>query len=211
MLGAFIGDSIGSYREFDRGDCPDSLIEEALKMPGGGCWRLSPGQVTDDSELAMCLMRGLLAGEGKFDLFHHALYYGHWIAYGPFDIGNTTRNGLGPLRQCIDNPNPGYAQEAAKRGPGASSMSNGSLMRITPLAVWARNLPTEDLYNCVRADVSMMHSLQGMWDVCTAYCIGIRVLTKNSGDENRAAMALQAVREFASLESTNRNISQWLD
>ena len=43
ILGAFVGDSIGSFREFEKGDCPDELIEEALKMPGGGCWNLMPG------------------------------------------------------------------------------------------------------------------------------------------------------------------------
>lgn len=64
-------------------------------MPGGGCWKLSPGQVTDDSELAMCQLHGLLAGRGKFDPFHLAYYYGNWIKFGPFDIGMTTRNGLG--------------------------------------------------------------------------------------------------------------------
>ena len=51
----------------------------AMDMPGGGCFNVSPGQVTDDSELAMCLMRGLLAGEGKLDLFYHCVYYGHWF------------------------------------------------------------------------------------------------------------------------------------
>ena len=56
-------------------------------MPGGGTWNLQPGQITDDSELAMCQMRGLLAGQGKFDLFYLAFYYGHWIDMGPFDIG----------------------------------------------------------------------------------------------------------------------------
>lgn len=29
-------------------------------MPGGGPFRLNPGQITDDSELAMCIMRGLV-------------------------------------------------------------------------------------------------------------------------------------------------------
>jgi len=145
MLGAFIGDSVGSYREFKQGDCPPDLIEESMQMPGGGCWRLMPGQVTDDSELAMCMLRGLVAGKGKFDLFHHALYYGHWHFYGPFDIGNTTANGLGPLRNCLSSPNPGLAHAAAKTGPGFTSLSNGSLMRITPMAVWARNLSVEEL------------------------------------------------------------------
>ena len=64
MLGAFIGDSLGSYREFKMNDCPEHIIEEAMQMPGGGYWDIYPGQVTDDSELAMCQMRGLLAGNG---------------------------------------------------------------------------------------------------------------------------------------------------
>ena len=43
MLGAFVGDSLGSFREFDRGDCPDDMIQMAMTMPGGGPWRLQPG------------------------------------------------------------------------------------------------------------------------------------------------------------------------
>ena len=114
-------------------------------MPGGGCWGLSPGQITDDSELAMCQLRGLVAGQGKFDLFHLALYYGHWIYYGPFDIGTTTRNGLERLSADLENPDPSAAHEAAKNEIGAKSMSNGSMMRITPLAVWAQNLSLDEL------------------------------------------------------------------
>jgi len=63
-------------------------------MRGGGFWKVQPGQVTDDSELAMCLLRGLVAGRGKLDLFQVALYYGHWIFTGPFDMGSTVGNGL---------------------------------------------------------------------------------------------------------------------
>ena len=31
-----------------------------MKMKGGGPWNLCPGQITDDSELAMCCMSGLI-------------------------------------------------------------------------------------------------------------------------------------------------------
>ena len=31
-----------------------------MTMPGGGPWRIAAGQITDDSELAMCMMRGIL-------------------------------------------------------------------------------------------------------------------------------------------------------
>lgn len=104
MLGAFTGDSIGSMLEFASGLQDNEKVAEALRMPGGGPFNVSPGQVTDDSELAMCLMRGLLAGEGKLDLFQHCIFYGHWVQYGPFDIGQTTENGL---KHCsIAHPDP---------------------------------------------------------------------------------------------------------
>ena len=119
-------------------------------MPGGGHWGLAPGQITDDSELAMCQLRGLVAGQGKLDPFHLALYYGYWIYYGPFDVGSTTRSGLGPQGTLLESPDPAVSQQAARDGKGATSMSNGSMMRITPLAVWAQNLSVEDLENCVQ-------------------------------------------------------------
>ena len=31
-----------------------------MKMPGGGPWNLFSGQITDDSELAMCMMNGII-------------------------------------------------------------------------------------------------------------------------------------------------------
>jgi len=197
MLGAFIGDSLGSYREFETGDCPKSHLDKAMSMPGGGIWKIRPGQVTDDSELAMCQLRGLLAGGGKYDPFHHALYYGHWVNSKPFDMGNATRNGLGPLTTCLPSPNPDLAVEAARCGPGARSMSNGSMMRITPLAVWARHLGTTDLEDCVRLDSSMTHSKTDMWDLCSAYCIAIKTLIQNADDSNRAQLAIDAVREYS--------------
>jgi ADP-ribosylglycohydrolase len=31
-----------------------------MKMPGGGPWQLYSGQITDDSELALCMMDGII-------------------------------------------------------------------------------------------------------------------------------------------------------
>ena len=44
-------------------------------MPGGGPHGILPGQVTDDSELAMCLLRGLADMKGKFDVDKIAYWY----------------------------------------------------------------------------------------------------------------------------------------
>ena len=54
MIGAFIGDSLGSFLEFNMGTQREDAVIEGMKMNGGGTWGLAPGQITDDSELAMC-------------------------------------------------------------------------------------------------------------------------------------------------------------
>lgn len=53
--------------------------------------------MTDDSELAICLARGLLEDTTRLNLDNVAMYYKNWIDSRPFDIGNTTRNALGGL------------------------------------------------------------------------------------------------------------------
>lgn len=69
-------------------------------MPGGGPWNLNPGQITDDSELALCLMQGINLSHQKcqmLDMNYVAEFYGAWIKSPPFDIGMATKGALGPL------------------------------------------------------------------------------------------------------------------
>jgi len=35
-------------------------MDECMRMPGGGPFNLESGQVTDDSELATCLLYGII-------------------------------------------------------------------------------------------------------------------------------------------------------
>ena len=81
-------------------------------MPGGGPFNLGRGQMTDDSELAMCLMWGLIEAvkakknEDKHAVFSNqsiAHYYGEWMRSDPFDIGTTTSGGLSPLEDYMDH------------------------------------------------------------------------------------------------------------
>ncbi len=43
ILGAFIGDSVGSYDEFGMRELEEEEIDATIKMPGGGYHDLSPG------------------------------------------------------------------------------------------------------------------------------------------------------------------------
>jgi ADP-ribosyl-[dinitrogen reductase] hydrolase len=71
-------------------------------MPGGGPFQLAAGQVTDDSEHALCLAYALIEKQ-KWDYDTVAKYYRFWVNSRPFDIGNNTRMCFQPL---IDKSNP---------------------------------------------------------------------------------------------------------
>ena len=47
-------------------------------MPGGGIFRLAPGQLTDDSEMAICLAQGLVEGGENYNINSVAKWYVHW-------------------------------------------------------------------------------------------------------------------------------------
>ena len=89
LLGQFIGDSLGSLVEFET---PEQIAERypdgVRDLADGGTWNLIAGQPTDDSQMAMMLIRSLQRC-GTFDADDVLRGYVHWYSTGPFDIGGT--------------------------------------------------------------------------------------------------------------------------
>lgn len=105
-----------------------------LPMVGGGVYGLYPGQITDDTELAMKLAKAILES-GTINSDRIAKNYNDWYRSKPFDIGNATRN-------SVVHKNSKDMMEAARKMNirslseyGDDNLSNGMLMRLTPLAV----------------------------------------------------------------------------
>jgi ADP-ribosyl-[dinitrogen reductase] hydrolase len=94
ILGAFTGDALGTYLEFETGLISQDDVQNAMNMVGGGPFKLAPGQVTDDSEMAMMQLNGLVDGNGTLNTFALCKFYADWYHSDPFDIGITTRRGL---------------------------------------------------------------------------------------------------------------------
>ncbi len=63
-------------------------VSAAMKMPGGGMLRVGPGQVTDDSEMALSLAHALICHEARQLQGAAAEMYVKWLNSKPFDIGN---------------------------------------------------------------------------------------------------------------------------
>lgn len=152
-----MGDALGTTVEFndelgiatrDPSDWPTELI-------GAGPFRLLPGQVTDDTELALALARSL--AQGRYDEEDVARSYLRWRASDPFDVGFTTHQAFGA-------PAPNAAAVRARASQG--TQANGSLMRASPLGVFGAGLPRSELAELAERDSALSHG----HPVCRAAC-----------------------------------------
>lgn len=133
LLGLAVGDALGTTYEFDRIEQPPypALARgPATDVVGGGPFGLAAGQVTDDTQMAVCLARSL-AECGRLDVEDVARRYVAWSEHA-FDIGNQTGAALTRIER---GERPHAAGIAVWRDSGRRAAGNGSLMRTAPIAV----------------------------------------------------------------------------
>ena len=139
IFGSFFGDAIGAYCEFRKPSVQN--INRIFK--GNPMFGDSPGQVTDDSEMAMGSAFAIMENINLKELNSNYLYYfyGLWHISHPRDEGNTTRMALKYFAQ-IDytkfNINKDHCNEIFKEieKKNKKSLANGFLMRTSPIIVF---------------------------------------------------------------------------
>jgi ADP-ribosyl-[dinitrogen reductase] hydrolase len=209
VLGALVGDAAGAVLEFFGREIQEEDVMRALSMPGGGTWEVAPGQVTDDGELTMSLLRGLVdAPEDPTPAV--AARYAAWVASDPFDIGATTAASLGCLRDpafaaLAKSEGAHVAMTRAARERCMRSKANGSLMRATPLAVWGATRDLDRVVAVTRADAQLSHPNAACVVAAIAYVRAVRRLILSAGD---VAAAIAEAREAASEDDEVRT---WLE
>ena len=129
MLGAFIGDIAGSFREFSRNKYPELGLlpsrEDVYKHTTSG--KAGYG-ITDDSILTLATMRALLTSDSNH-------------AQSLVDVFSETYKRFGLANR---DPIGGYGEGFSKwmRSGGLkpyNSCGNGSAMRVAPVGYWATN------------------------------------------------------------------------
>ena len=166
LLGQIIGDSLGSLVEFKSPADIAALYPRGVRqMADGGVWNTIAGQPTDDSELALALARSM-AASGHYDAEAVVTAYGRWYESKPFDIGITTRQALAPASRA-----PQDKAQAARRPADRNSQSNGSLMRVSPIGIWA--ITPEEAAAAAMADSALTHPNPVCATACGAYAAAI--------------------------------------
>ena len=153
IYGAFVGDAIGAHVEFSSANVAEERVNTAMAMVGGGTHQTAPGQITDDSEMAIGLLRSILTCEGYYE--GEALEeYRDWAKSGPFDMGGTTRTAL--LMSTDLKPVDHIKRVAIAN---RNSQANGALMRITPMIAYCynKNIRNEEAYTLACSDTKLTH------------------------------------------------------
>ena len=177
ILGLAVGDALGAPFEFRRRrEIPDPLPAFELSWMG-----MPPGTWTDDTALARNLWTSLLENEGAFAPDDVLARHLRWLAEGPPDVGNQTRQALEEARRGT----PEAARAVfERRGPEVSA-GNGSVMYCAPLGV-VRARDPERLFVEAPALSAITH-----WDgrcatACLAVTLAVAALVR--GEEPAAAV-----------------------
>jgi ADP-ribosyl-[dinitrogen reductase] hydrolase len=170
LLGQVIGDSLGSLVELKPAAEIAQLFPQGVRaLADGGVYHTIAGQPTDDSEMALALARCLVSN--KEFLPEKVLdAYREWMTTRPVDIGTTTERGLLGLHTT-------------------ESESNGSLMRVSPLGVWAAGDP-ERAARAARLDSALTHPNPVCVEACAAYAAAIAAGVAGAGREAMLEAAL---------------------
>ena len=145
-LGLAIGDALGSTVEFMTPREIMAKYQVHDQLIGGGWLHLKPGQVTDDTTMALALGASILK-QGKVDALAAAQAFDGWMRAKPVDIGNTVRRNLLQFRKT-GNPAAPYSDHDA---------GNGAAMRLLPVALATLGQPEESVRAASRAQAHVTH------------------------------------------------------
>lgn len=168
---------------------------------------MGPGQVSEDTEVAITLAWGLTDGQKnttykqKWNTVPHN--YVCWIRSAPFDCGGTTARAF-----SIDPAAPDVVKRMAAHSARCNevSKSNGQMMRTIPIAVYGHKVPLDELVFIARNDARLSHPNQTTQECAAAYCIAISHLINNPED---VSGAIRTATSWASREAC-REVTEWL-
>jgi ADP-ribosylglycohydrolase len=193
LLGLAVGDALGTSLAFEPIDAPRFpalATGPHREVTGGGPFGLRPGQVTDDTQMAICIADSLLARRA-LDVADLRARYVAWMGTA-FDIGNQTS---ATLRAEAASPEEALG---ASRGHWVrlqrSPAGNGSLMRTAPLAV-AFHADRERLIDAALTESAITHFDPRCRLACAAFDASLALAM--TGPTRPAAMVDEARRAIA--------------
>lgn len=205
FLAGWCGDAAGATLEFKKCRFSYEEVIYAMKMPGHGTSHVYPGQVTDDSEMELALIHGLIKGceSDYFPTDFIANEYIEWYNSEPIDIGQTTTFAI------LDAKNDLKMYENSNTY-NLDSESNGALMRCIPLAVTLMNKSPGEIMDITSLDVELTHPNRICVQITGIYCIIIAHILKQRILGNMD-INIDELFKIIKKNTTIETISSWIN
>ncbi len=217
ILGALVGDAAGATLEFCHKTITEDMADIAITMPGGGSIRTGPGQITDDGELALSLLRALEEPREnitEYPFLNALESYADWYNSMPFDIGQTcsmafhkaldyiTLYGKEHLYEEILDE---YLSEVFDENK--ESEANGALMRVSAIPTWAvkKDIPCKYAVIMAVNDALMSHPNKVCQEVNAIYVFACYHLLKGYNP----AKVLELTTDFVYREIGEEKVQNW--
>lgn len=163
LFGVACGDALGGTLEFMSKDEIKRRYGYLKDIIGGGCWRLQPGEVTDDTMMTIAVAEGILDNpENPVDYIGKRFI--EWYDSNPKDIGNIIRIAFGEYKRSGDWTKAAYN---AHHLTGGMSAGNGSLMRCLPVALYYSDV--DKMLEITVSQNMLTHYDQKAADACRFY------------------------------------------
>ncbi|WP_144720151.1 ADP-ribosylglycohydrolase family protein [Agrococcus jejuensis] len=171
ILGSATGDALGAPYEFQ----PPLPSDNAVVMRAGGAFDWELGEWTDDTSMAVPILRALADGRELTDESTLDLLVATWAGWaaGAKDVGNQIRAVLG----SVEAPTAASARAAARAIHDRTGRSggNGSLMRTGPVALAYLGDDRDDqLATAARAISDLTHFDPETGDASVLWSLAIR-------------------------------------
>lgn len=140
LLGKAVGDALGATLEFMSRERIRTQYGTLRDIVGGGWLNLPAGEITDDTQMALCIARSIVE-RGEFDADDISDRFVGWYRSDPPDVGNTTADALRQLASGVPWEEAGWNTHLRMRPRDAS---NGSVMRCAPVAMLNRLDPVQN-------------------------------------------------------------------
>lgn len=173
VYGLCVGDALGSRYEFLQHEESTEKVKEDitnnfLPILGDGFFNNEKGQITDDGEMALALLHSL-AKNKTYIRNDVAKQYIKWFKTNPVDIGQTIRKSISTRKIAKGKDDMIHNSKELN----LSSLSNGTLMRIGPIALLYPKHSKEQMKQFVVKECELTHPSEIIKDAAWIYVYAI--------------------------------------
>lgn len=169
LYGVAIGDAMGGPLEFCDADYIKTRYGQVREMIGGGWLNLEPGEVTDDTQMSLCVAEGILENPSA-PVGPIGKRFIEWLDSDPKDVGATCHMAITKAKSSRSSAKIAWSEAAYETAVAQHGMNggNGALMRTIYPAVFYHDAKTRKRY--VKAIAEMTHRNDESTDICIQYC-----------------------------------------